>query len=397
MKILIENSARLIENTSLEFKRYLIHQLPWNERLVGIKGSRGVGKTTLILQYIKQNYGISHRAIYISLDNIYFSNNTLSDFVRDFVGIGGEHLFIDEVHKYKNWAIELKNIYDTYLHLKVCFTSSSLLEILNSRADLSRRALVYEMKGLSFREYLDFRHQIKLDSYTLEDVISNHTQIALKIGHSMKPLYYFESYLKTGYFPFYENNEVLYYKRLQEIINMILEIELPILRNTDISIVSKIKQMLYIISQSVPFNPNVNALANKIQVTRKTILDYIYYLNDARIFSTLNKSSFGVSLLQKPEKLFLENTNFMYAISSSEPNIGNLRETFFLNQLTESHKVTYPEKGDFLVDEKYTFEVGGKNKSDEQIKGIPNAFLAIDNVEFSGGNTIPLWLFGFMY
>lgn len=397
MKRLIENNVRLVENTSLDFKRHLFHQLPWDERLIGIKGSRGVGKTTLLLQYIKLHYGISSKAMYISLDNLYFSNNTLSDFVRDFLAIGGEHLFIDEVHKYKNWAVELKNIYDSYQHLKVSFTSSSLLEILNSGADLSRRALVYELKGLSFREYLEFQHKISLDSYTLENIISNHTQIALEIGHRMKPLFYFESYLKYGYFPFYEKNEVFYYRKLQEIMNMILEIELPSLRNTDISIINKIKQMLYIISQSVPFKPNVAALANKIQVTRKTILDYIIYLNDARIFTLLNKSSFGISLLQKPEKIFLENTNFMYALSSPEPNIGSVRETFFLNQVSERHKVTYPEYGDFMVDGKYIFEVGGKNKTAKQIEGLENAYIVADQIEFGVGNTIPLWLFGFMY
>jgi len=333
MKKLIENHLRLIENTSVDFQRYLIDKLPWGERLVGIKGSRGVGKTTLLLQYIKLNYGLSTNAIYISLDNLYFYDNTLTDFVDEFVGKGGKHLFVDEVHKYKNWAVELKNIYDNYSDLKVVFTGSSLLEILNARADLSRRALIYELKGLSFREFLQFRHGQFFVPLKLDDILKNHTEIALGIGKVIKPLAYFDSYLRVGYFPFYENEPALYYRRLQGIINMILEIELPMLRNTDISIVNKIKQMLFIMSQSVPFKPNITAIANKIQVTRKTILDYINYLSDADIFLLLQKNSYGISLLQKPEKIFLANTNFMYAIINSEPNSGNIRETFFLNQL----------------------------------------------------------------
>ena len=387
----------LIEETSLNFERYLINELPWDRRLVGIKGSRGIGKTTLILQYIKKQYQQSHKAIYASLDDIYFAENTLLDFADDFVSRGGEHLFIDEVHKYSNWAVEIKNIYDYHPKLKVVFTGSSLLEILNARADLSRRALVFNMQGLSFREFLIFRHNIKLSSVSFEDILSNHTEIALNILKKVKPLEYFEEYLKTGYFPFYEGNQNLYYKQLQEIINMILEIELPLLRNTDISIVNKIKQLLLIVSKSVPFKPNVSSLSNKIQVTRKTIIDYINYLNDAGIFKVIHKDSFGVSLLQKPEKLYLDNTNFAYMLAQDIADIGNIRETFFLNQLSNKHTITYPNKGDFFVDDKFTFEIGGKNKTKKQIKGIENSYVVADNIEYGYDRTIPLWLFGFLY
>ncbi len=397
MDSLIKKHIDLINQTSLKFQRYNINQLPWGEQLIGIKGSSGVGKTTLLLQYIKQKYALSLKAIYISLDNLYFTNNKLSDFVDDFVAKGGEHLFIDEVHKYNNWAIEIKNIYDLYPKLKVVFTGSSLLEILNSRADLSRRALVYTMQGLSFREFLNLNYKTNLKAIKFEDLLNNHTEIALEIKEKIKPLKYFGEYLKVGYFPFYTGNESLYYKRLEEIINMILEIELPLLRNTDISIVSKIKQMLYIVSQSVPFKPNISALARKINTTRKTLLEYLNYLNDANVFNLLEKEVFGVNLLQKPEKLYLENTNYMYAIINSEANIGNIRETFFLNQLLENHTVTYPNKADFVVDNKYIFEVGGKNKTRKQIKGIKNAFIAADDIEFGYEDKIPLWLFGFLY
>jgi len=387
----------LINETTLDFERYLLNELPWDRRLIGIKGSRGIGKTTLILQYIKKQYKQSNKAIYVSLDDMFFAENTLLDFADMFVSKGGEHLFIDEVHKYSNWAIEIKNIYDYHPKLKVVFTGSSLLEILNARADLSRRALVFNMQGLSFREFLIFRYNIKLNSINFEDILSNHTEIALEISQKLKPLEYFEEYLKTGYFPFYEGNQDLYFKQLQEVINMILEIELPLLRNTDISIVNKIKQLLLVVSKSVPFKPNVSSLSNKIQVTRKTILDYINYLNDAGIFKVIHKDSFGISLLQKPEKLYLDNTNFAYMLAKDIADIGNIRETFFLNQLSNKHNIIYPNKGDFFVDDKYTFEIGGKNKTNKQIKDINDSFIVADNIEYGYGETIPLWLFGFLY
>jgi predicted AAA+ superfamily ATPase len=387
----------IINEVDSSFKRYLINQLPWSERLVGIKGARGVGKTTLLLQYIKSQYGLSSKALYVSLDDLYFSENNLTEFVTEFVAKGGEHLFLDEVHKYKNWSVELKNIYDTYSKLKIVFTGSSLLEILNARSDLSRRALVYNMQGLSFREYLNLKYKLNFEAIKLDDLLKNHLDMALKLNAKTKVLKYFQDYLRHGYFPFYHQNEILYYKRLQEIINMILEIELPLLRNTDISIISKIKQLLYVISQSVPFKPNISSLAGKIKTTRKTLLVYLNYLNDANVLKSLYKSTFGISILQKPEKLYLENTNYLYAIKNDMPNIGSVREIFFLNQLSQNHKLTYPDKGDFLVDDKFLFEVGGKDKTNKQIKDITNAYIAADNIEMGYENKIPLWLFGFLY
>ncbi|MBN2776784.1 MAG: ATP-binding protein [Bacteroidales bacterium] len=397
MEKLRNRHVGLIDNTSLDFQRYLINRLPWERQLIGIKGSRGVGKTTMILQYIKSRYQQSEKAIYVSLDDMYFAENSLLEFADEFVSKGGEHLFVDEVHKYPNWSVELKNIYDYHPKLRVVFTGSSLLEILNSRADLSRRALVFNLQGLSFREFLLFRHNIRTDSLSFEDVLSNHTEIALDISNKFKPLAYFDEYLKTGYFPFFDGNRSLYYKQLQEVVNMILEIELPLLRNTDISIVSKIKQLLLIISRSVPFKPNISSIADKVNVTRKTILDYITYLNDAGILSLIYKDSHGVSLLQKPEKIYLDNTNLAYMLADDTPNIGNIRETFFLNQVSQNHDVGYSEKGDFFVDNKYTFEIGGKNKTNKQIMDIPDAYRVVDNIEYGYDKTIPLWLFGFLY
>lgn len=387
----------LVDSVETRFERGFSNNLPWDERLIGIKGARGIGKTTMLLQYIKKVYGTGNEALYISLDDPYFYDKSLIDFADDFVAQGGEHLFIDEVHKYPNWAVEIKKIYDYHPKLKVVFTGSSLLEILNSKADLSRRALTYNMQGLSFREFLEFKYDIKLQKLSLEGILTNHENLAFQINKSTKPLQYFTEYLQTGYFPFTQENSILYYKRLNEIINMIIDMELPNLRNVEISKTHKIKQLLSIISQAVPFKPNISTLANKINISRNSLLQYIYALVDANILMSVHKYSFGVSLLQKPEKLYIDNTNYMYSLSSSSPNIGNIRETFFLNQVSQSNVITYPNKGDFLVNEKYLFEIGGKDKTNKQIAGIENSFIAADDIAFSNGNKIPLWLFGFLY
>jgi predicted AAA+ superfamily ATPase len=397
MEKLQKRHVNLLNQTDQQFYRYTMNTLPWDERLLGIKGARGVGKTTLLLQHILDRYGFSPEAMYISLDNLYFTNNLLSDFVDDFVSKGGLHLFIDEVHKYPGWAIESENIYDLHSKLKITFTGSSLLQILNSRADLSRRALVFNMQGLSFREYINFTLKMDFKAIGFNDLLNNHISIALDILKHLKPLKYFDAYLKAGYYPFFIENMQYYYHRLLEVVNMTIDIELPLMRGVDPANTRKIKQLLYIISSSSPFKPNISKLAQKIGVTRNTLNEYFKILVDSRLLSMLNKSVTGINLLQKPDKIFLENTNIAYAISDSNPDKGNLRETFFLNQLSVDHNVTYPENGDFMIDEKYLFEVGGKNKTRKQIAGIENAFIAADDFEFGYENKIPLWLFGFLY
>jgi len=397
MDILRKRHRALINTVETRFRRDLINELPWGERLIGIKGARGIGKTTLLLQYIKDNYNNSNEVLYISLDDPYFFKNSLLSFADDFVAKGGKHLFIDEVHKYDNWAIEIKKIYDYNPELRVIFTGSSLLEIINSKADLSRRALTYKMQGLSFREFLDFKYNISIEKLKLTDILSNHEDLAFDISTRIKPLKYFMEYLQGGYFPFLQDNIILYHKRLNEIINLIIDIELPSLKKIEVSKTHKIKQLLSIISQSVPFKPNISTLANKINISRNSLLDYIYALVDADILMSIHRDSFGVSLLQKPDKLFINNTNYMYSLGNSDVSVGSLRETFFLNQLSQNHKVTYPKQGDFLVDGKYLFEIGGKNKSSKQIIGIDNAFIVADDMEYGVGNKIPLWLFGFLY
>ena len=387
----------LVDNVNLRFEREIINDLPWSERLISIKGSRGIGKTTLLLQYIKKSYGESGDALYISLDDPYFFNMSLIEFADDFVSRGGKHLFIDEVHKYPNWAIDIKKIYDYNPSLRVVFTSSSLLEILNSKADLSRRVLSFTMQGLSFREFLEYKHNFKFDRVSLDAIVTNHESLAFDISKKIKPLQYFKEYIQRGYFPFLQNNVILYHKQLSEIINMIIEMELPSLKKIDVSKIPKVKQLLSVISQSVPFKPNITTLASKIGISRNSLLEYIYALVDANILMSVHKNNFGVSLLQKPEKLYIENTNYMYTLLSMDPDIGNIRETFFLNQLTQNHKVSYPKQGDFMIDDKYLFEIGGKNKNNKQIQGIENSYIAADDIEYGFGNKIPLWYFGFLY
>lgn len=395
---LIEQFHRKLKNIPTALVRNTMQEINWDARLIGLKGARGVGKTTLLLQYIKLHLSAElTETLYISLDSFWFSNNSLLELVDNFVKLGGKYLFLDEVHKYPNWSQELKNSYDDYPELKIVFTGSSLLEILNARADLSRRALVYSMPGLSFREYLVMHTEQQFQTYSLEEILKNHITVSLEILDKVKPLAYFSDYLKSGYFPFSNEVPEVYYKRLNETINMMLEIELPLLRSLDVAYVHKIKQLLYIIAQAVPFTPNVSKLAQKIGIQRSTLLSYLHYLEEIKLTKNLFKDSGGISKLQKPLKIYLENPNLMYSLALSEVNSGTLRETFFANQLQHQYKVNYSEKGDFLINRKFIFEIGGKEKSQKQNENLENAFIAADNIEYGNRNKIPLWLFGFLY
>jgi len=397
MESIDDRFLKKIDATSLTFIRSLIDKISWEARLIGIKGPRGVGKTTLLLQYIKKNLPIDHSTLYVSLDNIWFAQNNLVDLVDDFAKRGGKYLFLDEVHKYPNWSIEIKNIYDDFPELKVVFIGSSMLEILNASADLSRRAVIYHMQGLSFREYLAIKTGQEFAVYSLEEIIANHISISREILQKVKPLAHFGSYLNHGYFPFFQEVPTLYHQRLEEVVNMTLEIELPLLRSVDISYVPRLKHLLHIISESVPFIPNVTKLAERIGINRNTLVSYLFFLQEAHLTKNLYKDIKGITQMQKPEKIYLENTNFQFAFTPKNADLANLRETFFINQLSNSHTVEYVKDGDFRIDGKYIFEVGGKNKSSEQIQGVKNSFIAADDIEYGNAKRIPLWLFGFMY
>lgn len=398
MNELIDIFERQIATTDLSFVRSVISTINWNARLIGIRGARGIGKTTLLLQYIKLNLANElNKALYVSLDNVWFNNNRLIDLAITFEKSGGKYLFLDEVHKYPNWSQEIKNIYDTLPSLKVVFTGSSLLEILNSRADLSRRAVVYEMKGLSFREYVSIETGIKLNAVALNDILENSSDVSREILKEIKPFQYFEEYLKFGYYPFYKEEKELYYLRLGEVINLMLEIELPMLRKVEVAYIPKIKQLLSIIASAVPFVPNVSKLSQKIDINRNTLLSYFHYLDEIGLTQNLFKENTGISLLQKPMKVFLENTNLMYLLARENTNTGNLRETFFANQVSYQNSINFIEQTDFLVNEKFKFEIGGKNKTNEQIKDLEDSFLVLDDIEIGRDRTIPLWMFGFLY
>ena len=380
------------------FERELERKINWNARLISIRGSRGTGKTTLFLQHIKKTFSNNlNKVLYVSLDNIYFSNNTLVELAEKFASRGGTHLFLDEVHKYENWSKEIKNLYDDFPELHIAFTGSSLLEILNGRADLSRRTLVYELTGLSFREYLSIIKVQDFPIFTLEEILKNNEQISAEIASKIRPFEFFDDYLSFGYYPYFLEGKDDYFNRLNETLNMILEVELPFLRGLEVAYVPKIKKLLAVIGESAPFIPNITQLATKIGISRQTLLLYLKYLEDAKLINQLYKKSRGLGALEKPEKILMENTNLMELFNGENTNIGNRRETFVLNQLLHSHKVDFSEESDFFVDSKYTFEVGGKNKKRKQIQTVPDSYIIADDIEFGTDRRIPIWLLGFMY
>lgn len=398
MQELIELFRKKISLTEIDFIRSDEEGINWNSRLICIRGSRGTGKTTLILQHIKKTFANNlENALYVSLDNLYFADNSLIALADSFSKRGGTHLFLDEVHKYPKWSQTIKNLYDDYPELSIVFTGSSLLEILNSRSDLSRRALVYELQGLSFREYLAIKEKKIFPKFSLEQILKDNEKISASIVKQTKPLKYFHEYLKTGYYPYFIKDEENYAEKLGETINMILDIELPILRNVEVAYIPKIKKLLRVIAKSAPFLPNITKIATEINVSRQTLLVYLKYLEDSKIISLLYKNTRGLSLLEKPDKIFLENANLMYMLEPKNTDIGNARETFAQNQLAKEHEVLFSEQSDFLVDKTWTFEVGGQNKKRKQIQSVANSFIFADDIEYGTQNRIPLWLLGFMY
>lgn len=398
MEELFDFFYRELRKTDLSFQRYLIDDIDWEGRLSAITGARGTGKTTMILQHIKKTFGnLPKEALYVSADNIWFSGNRLFDLANDFEKQGGKYLFIDEVHKYENWSQEIKNIYDSFSNLRVVITGSSMLQIYKSNADLSRRAVHYVLHGLSFREFLKYDRNIEFEKFTLDGILKNHIEIAGSFNDKIRPLPLFNDYLKQGYYPYYKSDKRFYLSKLANTVNLILEMDLPAVETIEMYSIRKIKKLLWIISQSVPFTPKITDLANNLEVSRNSLLNYLTILERGGLINLLQSSTKGINLLAKPEKIYLNNTNQIFAFDSNKPDIGNLRETFFFNQLQVISKVTSANKADFTVDNKYIFEVGGKNKGHEQVIGLKNGYLALDNLEYGFGNKIPLWLFGMLY
>lgn len=399
MEALINRYKRLLAVTSTAYVRSLVDVIHWDARLIAIRGARGVGKTTLMLQYLKLNYPDDTKsALYASLDSIYFTQHSLMELAEQFYLKGGKHLFLDEVHKYPTWSREIKNIYDEFPDLKIVFTGSSLLRILNAEADLSRRCISYNMQGLSYREYLKLYHQIDVRSYSLEEIFINPDAICADVNSKCRPLAYFSEYLQNGYYPFYMEGQSDYYTRIENVVNLILEIELPQQCGVDISNVRKLKSLLGILSSEVPFMVDITKISAMAEMSRTTLLTYLQYLDRAKLIHLLYSDFDSVKKLQKPDKIYMENTNLLYALSLKEVNVGTLREVFIVNQLSYQHRVEYyTRKADYTVDGKYTIEVGGKSKDGRQIAQEDNAFIASDDIEYSVGNKIPLWAFGFLY
>jgi predicted AAA+ superfamily ATPase len=397
MERLIEKSNSKRNRVSMKFKRYLFDEIDWKSRLIGIKGARGTGKTTLMLQRMRSMPGGSSIAVYISMDDIYFSAQNLVDFADYFVKHGGKYLFIDEVHKYKEWSRELKNIYDDHEELSIVFTSSSALEIYKAESDLSRRAIIYDLNELSLREYIALIHDIMIPAFRLPDILLRHSEICIDIIRKVKPLVMFDEYNRYGAYPFITEGRTRYYERVETIINMIIENDLQSIVRIEYQTIIKIKKLLYVLAGIVPFKPNIAELSRKIGTSRDLLCKYLDLLERANLISQLRSDNSGMSYMAKPEKIFLRNPVLMFALNEDNANTGTIRETFFLSQLMCRHKVLFSGTGDFKIDNKYIIEVGGPNKTREQIKGIKNSYIAADGIEYGFKDKIPLWLFGFVY
>lgn len=380
-----------IELISTKYVRYLHDKIEWKSRLIAILGARGVGKSTLILQHIKLHEDIN-TTLYVSADNIYFSVHTLLELANDFYNLGGKALYIDEIHKYKNWSQEIKNIYDSFPDLRIVYTGSSILELEKGGSDLSRRKLEYKLSGLSFREYLIISRNINLRPHSLQDILAHKVDFPYS---DYKPLALFKDYMKEGFYPFF--NDYGYYMRLSSIVNHILENDIKDFAEMTLSTARALKKLMYIIAQSVPFKPNYSKIAKDIDVNRKLASDLMIYLEKAQLINILRDNSFGINSLGKVDKIYLNNTNLSYALVGELTDIGNARETVFLTLLNPIHDITSSPNSDFIVDKKYTFELGGKNKKQKQIQNIKDSYLVKDDIEYGFANIIPLWTFGLLY
>lgn len=386
---------RAVDNT---FRRYLHSKMNWNQRMIGIKGPRGAGKTTLMLQHLKFDLiaPARNKALYVTADHTWFYNHTLLDTAMDWYKLGGRILFIDEVHKYPAWSRELKNIYDGLPEMQVIFSASSALDIYRGEADLSRRVMSYTLAGLSFREYLSFKENLNFDVISFQDIRENHRTLANRVLEKIQPLVSFHKYLKNGYLPIIIEGEDEYLPKLERVISTIVDTDLAYISSYNAGTAVKVKRLLGVIAESAPFKPNISALARKMEINRESVYEYIYQLKDARLLNILSSAGKGVSRLQKPDKIFLENTNLAYAIDTM-PDKGNIRETFLLSQLLNADFEVYsPSEGDFITSG-VIIEVGGKSKTNKQVKHTQSYLIAADDIENGMGNKVPLWLFGFLY
>lgn len=396
---LLNTFHRKLAATDLRFKRYLHGQINWDARLLGIKGARGVGKTTMLLQHIKETAGNNlDEVFYASLDNMWFQTHSAEDLVEFLYTRGVTRIYLDEVHKYRNWTVLLKNLYDNYPGLNIVYTGSAMLAIDNSKSDLSRRQSLYTLHGLSFREYLEYEGIISLPSMTLEEMLNNHVSYAMDITSAgIKIVKYFEQYLNEGYYPYYKEAGRDYLMRIGEVVQLVIDSDITAVEETiTYSTRQKIKKLLMVVAENVPLEPNINKLAASLESTRDQTLKMLYWLDRAALLWLLTDKPKDYKHLTGPKKIYLNNTNLMNALGSRVSK-GTQRETFFANQAGAVTDLLIPKQGDFLADGRYIFEVGGPQKTFDQIAGLPDSYLAIDDMEVGNGNRIPLWLFGCLY
>ena len=397
MDRLFSTYGRLLADTDLSFTRYLYEKINWDNRLIVIKGAKGVGKTTMLLQHILRTFKDKQKALYASLDHIWFANHSVLDLAEYHYTHGGTHLFLDEVHKYKGWQQEIKNIYDAYPQLHVVVTGSSMLKLDESLVgDLSRRYRQYTLEGLSFREYLQLEQVAQLPVLSLETVLHDHFIQASQITSKVKVLQHFEKYIEMGYYPFYREEGDGFADRLQQVIETIVTSEIPSVSNIEYDSVYKAKQLLAVLAETSPYTLNISGLCNTLQASRNNVLKLIDLLDRAAVVRRLYAVDNGMNILTKPEKILFCNTNLMYCLT---PNVedGTMRETFVASQVSVAHKLSMPNHGDFVVDGKWLLEVGGKSKGFKQIKGVEDSFVVSDDIEIGHAKKIPLWLFGLLY
>ena len=396
IQVLLDTSRRMVEATPVTFHRYVMGRIDWRDCLICVEGARGTGKSTIMRQRIKEAFGVEGKAAYMNLDDLWFAANSLLDAVRWFDSHGYTHLFIDEVHQAHEWQLRLKNINDQFPSLNIVYSGSSVLRLAKGRGDLSRRQAVYTLNGLSFREYLRFEGVLDHPALGLDDILSRHREIAADITRKIKILPHFEKYLKVGFYPFYKEAYALYRQRIIEAVNKTLESDWPAVAEVSVSTIRKAKKMLMVLASSVPQQPNMSKLYRELDTERNTGLKMLEALDKGALLALVPAKGETLKNLPKPEKIYCDNTNLMYALTP-HADIGTARETFFCNQLRTDHEVSFPGFGDFLVDGKYLFEIGEAGKGFSQIKDLPDSYVVVDDTELGLGHKIPLWLFGFLY
>lgn len=389
MEQLQSTFSKLLKETSTSFHRYMYNRINWGARMIGLMGPRGIGKTTLVLQHIKEQLP-RKESLYVQAEDFYFASHRLTELADNFAKMGGKYLIIDEIHKYKDWSRELKLIYDYHSELHIVFTGSSVLDIAKGAYDLSRRALVYEMQGLSYREYLELFHDIHLPICTPQQIL----QQEIETPEGFLPLQHFSDYLQRGYYPFSDGDINQY---IQQVVNATIDTDIPQYADLSISTSRKLKRLLAIIAQSAPFKPNMSQIGGQLEVSRNKVADLCAYLEKAGLIGQLRTSTGGIQGLGKVYKIYLDNPNLIYTLGAQNVEIGTVRETFFYNQTRTLLPVTVSPISDFLIDGKYTFEVGGKKKKQSQLQNIPEGYVVKDDIETGYGNIIPLWEFGLLY